>query len=319
MNRNEVMHDGNRPSDQSGFITNINVANAFSKTLDGWPMPQDALNELDSTEEDYRKQENTKWLRESVWDEDPFHINKDLFRSDEFSKNHDGKHILFSGCSVTYGVGLYTTEIWPYKIYEMIKEKEKVSGYFNLGKPGTSVMDIVSNVFKYIHLYSKPDVVFLDLPDLNRHYSLRDDRKDLVKGSIEEVEQKTFDGFFHGTYRGSPHIRNQETRIYVYQYLFMLEQYCKDLGIELYVFSYVDGTNEFLKRTDLDCMKYLNNNQIVEEIYEYAEKNKENIDEFFLTARDNQHHGWGYHDVWSKIMFEEYQSGGGRYARKDRS
>jgi hypothetical protein len=33
MNRNEVMHDGNRPSDQSGFITNINVANAFSHKM----------------------------------------------------------------------------------------------------------------------------------------------------------------------------------------------------------------------------------------------------------------------------------------------
>ena len=315
MNRIEIMPDGNRPSDQSGFITNINVANAFSKKLDGWPMPQDALSQLGSNEKEYRNQENTQWLRDSVWDEDPFPVNKDMFRSNEFSRDHSGKHILFSGCSVTYGVGLYTTETWSYKIYEQIKEKEAVSGYFNLGKPGTSVMDIISNIFKYIGLYGAPDVIFLDLPDLNRHYSIRDDTKDFIKGSIGEIEDKTLTGFFHGMYRGNPNIRNQEIRIYVYQYITMLEQYCKDMGIELYIFSYVDGTNQFLERTDIESMKYLNNQKIVEQIYEYAEQNKKSIDDYFLTARDNQHHGWGYHDIWAGIMFNEYLEGGGRYVR----
>jgi hypothetical protein len=315
MDKKEFMPDGNRPSNQVGFITNVNVANAFNKKLDGWPMPQDAFNKLESDEHEYRNAENTKWIRDSVWDEDPFHINKDMFRSNEFSRDHNGKHVLFSGCSVTYGVGLYTTETWSYKIYEKIKEQEPVSGYFNLGKPGTSVMDIVSNVFKYIGLYGAPDVIFLDLPDLNRHYSIRDDTKDFIQGTIQEIEDKTFNGFFHGMYRGRPNLRNQEVRIYVYQYILMLEQYCKDMGIELYIFSYVDGTNDFLKRTDIESMKYLNNQDIVEQIYNYAEDNKDSIDEYFLTARDEQHHGWGYHDIWADIMFKEYLAGGNRYVR----
>lgn len=315
MSKGELMPDGNRSNDQLGFITNTNVANAFNKQLHGWPVIQDAFNDLSSDEQQYRNGQNTKWLRDSVWQEDTFKINKDLYRSDDFSTQHEGKHILFSGCSVTYGVGLYTVETWSYKLYKMIQGKEKVSGYFNLGKPGTSIMDIVSNVFKYIGLYGKPDVIFLDLPDLNRHYSIRDDRKIISRGTIDEIEDETFNGFFHGMYRGKPHIRNQEMRIYIYQYLAMLEQYCKDTNTELYMFSYVDGTNMFLQRTELDCMKYINNQQIVKEIYEYAEQNKDSIDEYFLTARDDQHHGWGYHDIWANIMFDEYSKGGGRYVR----
>lgn len=315
MDRKEFMQDGNRLHTEFGFITNNNVANAFKKTLDGWPMPQDALNQLDSQEKEYRNQENTKWIRDTIWDEDPFPINKDMFRSDEFSREHSGKHVLFSGCSVTYGIGLYATETWSYKIYEKIKAKEAVSGYFNLGKPGTSVMDIISNVFKYIGLYGAPDVIFLDLPDLNRHYAIRDERKDFIKHPVEVIENRTYTSFFHGMYRGRPNLRNQEIRIYVYQYIAMLEQYCKDMGVELYIFSYVDATNNFLKRTDIESMKYLNNEDIVEDIYNYAEKNKDSIDEYFLTARDEQHHGWGYHDIWADIMFKEYENGGGRYVR----
>ena len=34
-------------------------------------------------------------------------INSKNFRSNEFIKKHEGKHILFSGCSVTSGVGLF--------------------------------------------------------------------------------------------------------------------------------------------------------------------------------------------------------------------
>ena len=75
------------------------------------------------------------------------------------------------------------------------------------------------------------------------------------------------------------------------------------------------NTNYLIKKTDINSMKYLENHDIVEEIYDYAEKNKDNIDEFFLTARDNQHHGWGYHDIWADIMFKEYLVGGGRYVR----
>jgi len=315
MNRPEAIHDGNRPSNQLGFITNIKLQAPFKKELDGWPMPQDALNDLSSDNKEYNTSENMQWARDFSWKEDAFPVNKDMFRCDEFIKEHNGKHVLFSGCSVTYGVGLYTTETWSYKIYKMISEKEKVSGYFNLGKPGTSVMDIISSVFKYISIYGKPDVIFLDLPDLHRHYTIRDDRKDILKGSLEEIDNKTMNNFYHGMYRGQANLRNQETRIYVYQYLMMLEQYCKDLGIELYIFSYVDGTNDLIKKTDIESMKFLENNKIVEEIYDYAEKNKDDIDEFFLTARDNQHHGWGYHDIWADIMFKEYLVGGRRYVR----
>jgi dienelactone hydrolase len=35
MDRPEIMHDGNRPSNQVGFITNVKVQAPFKKELDG--------------------------------------------------------------------------------------------------------------------------------------------------------------------------------------------------------------------------------------------------------------------------------------------
>ena len=76
-----------------------------------------------------------------------------LFRCDEFKKEQDGKHVLFTGCSVTQGVGLELEEVWAHKLYTKISENEKVSGYYNLGVPASGIFFIVSNLFKYFNSY----------------------------------------------------------------------------------------------------------------------------------------------------------------------
>ena len=76
-------------------------------------------------------------------------LNSDGFRSDEFSNNHDGLHIIFSGDSNTFGMGLEKEEIWSYLTYQEISKNVKTSGYFNLGSPGSSIMTCILNIFKY--------------------------------------------------------------------------------------------------------------------------------------------------------------------------
>ena len=151
------------------LLTNVSVTNPFDSKLQGWRSVEDALIFSNA---DLKIPDHAKWIIDYKDNPDTFNINSDFFRSDEFKTAHDGKHILFSGCSVTYGVGLYTKELWSHLLYNKIKNKEKVSGYYNLGTPGTGVFDIVFNIFKYIKNYGNPDVIFIDLPDLSRFYAL---------------------------------------------------------------------------------------------------------------------------------------------------
>lgn len=51
-------------------------------------------------------------------------------RTDPYTTDHDGKHILFAGCSVTHGVGLPDIQdVWTNIVYGALKANEKVSGF----------------------------------------------------------------------------------------------------------------------------------------------------------------------------------------------
>lgn len=97
-----------------------------------------------------------------------FRINSTGQRSDEFSKTHDGLHILFAGCSITFGDGMIEEYTWARKVYDEIQKTHKTSGYFNVAGPGFNHLDIYHQVFKYIELYGNPDYIFINFPDLNR-------------------------------------------------------------------------------------------------------------------------------------------------------
>lgn len=54
-----------------------------------------------------------------------YYFNSLGFRSDEFIKNHNGKHILFAGCSETEGTGGNLESNWPYMVYSELCKKKK--------------------------------------------------------------------------------------------------------------------------------------------------------------------------------------------------
>ena len=49
-----------------------------------------------------------------------YNLNEDYFRSDNFKKEHDGLHILFSGCSESEGVGANIEYAWTHILYKKI-------------------------------------------------------------------------------------------------------------------------------------------------------------------------------------------------------
>lgn len=237
--------------------------------------------------------------------------NSNGFRSDEFIKNSKYPHILFAGCSNTFGTGIEYEKLWSRLLYKKIL-KNVEGAYFNLGMPGASLFEIINNIYKYIREYGKPDFIFILIPDLERdaRYFLH------AESSVPVID----------------------TEIYI-----NFELFCKMLNIKLFSTSWITNAGKqrinidknkiknntvsisdniypeadkitFLFNT-FDNLKYLekfsenfkimNESKLVDDVYYYCRKNPDDI--FSLTAPDKEHHhGNAFHYAWSEYFYERY-------------
>jgi hypothetical protein len=219
-------------------------------------------------------------------------LNSLNFRSDEFTKNHEGLHVVFSGCSNTWGTGLFENEIWANKVYNLISKQEKCSGYFNLAILGSSLQSQIFNLFKYFKEYGNPNVIFINFPDLLRSFM---------------YDQET-NGFYDAIYKkNSKEILN----LISFQYYFMLDQYCKSNNIKLYSFSWIES--KYVSYTDkiievpldsFDSYFKINSKEIFSYLNEQKSTDKKN--KFLEIARDDEHPGIAFHDYWSNFIYNKY-------------
>lgn len=209
-------------------------------------------------------------------------FNKDGYRCNDFIKAHNGKHIVFSGCSVTWGSGLNIEETWTHKLYTKISNKEKCSGYFNLAIPGSSIMLQIVTLFKYFKTYGNPDIIFINFPDPLRFFDYSKNNK--IIDAIYKDDALEF------------------LSLICYQYYFMLEQYCISNNIKLFSFTWDSKTKEY----PLNIFKtfyQISNDETLKFVFNFIQNNKGDNLEF---ARDKSHFGVAYHEYWSTIMYEKY-------------
>jgi hypothetical protein len=228
------------------------------------------------------------------------------FRCDEFITNHKGKHILFSGCSYTYGSGLKKEEVWAYKVYDKINKNEGASGYFNLGLGGNNIINSILNIFKYCKKFGNPDIIFINLTSESRFFDYKEDEKQyrIVSHNV-----------FHDKY----HI----AKLINYNFYFILEQYCKSNNIQLFSFSWnlydehflnkqknnlvniiLKSTNDSFKDYNFKTFYYINEEYLYNELFLLKEKYD---NPFFETARDIiKHRGNGIHMFWADFIYNKY-------------
>lgn len=268
-------------------------------------------------------------------------INSYGYRSDEFKKNHEGKHVLFAGCSYTWGLGLYKKEIWASMVYEKISSEEKCSGYFNLGTPGTCVTNQVYDIFQYCNKFGNPDVIFYCMPGLDRGFDPK---------SIPEINTISFPPF-----HPNAELMKTEKGKYLYSIYFSeminhisyfsLYQYCKSNNIKLYSFTWqeVIDAEKYVKHVPFEervlrmksiadpfkiiQSQYGNSNNPFEsfksikeletfyiwtreEIIDYCNKFINNYSgihkDFLQIARDGDHMGIAPHSFWADFIFKKY-------------
>jgi hypothetical protein len=208
-------------------------------------------------------------------------LNNFNFRSDNFKNTHDDLHILFTGCSNTWGFSLYKEEMWSKILYDKIKNLNDTSGYFNLSVPGTSALSQITNIFKYFNKYGNPNIVFFNMPDPLRFYS---------------YENRLIDSNYN-------HESLPVLQLLVYQNYLMLEQYCNSNNIKLFSFSWSENTENFMYKLFKKTYYVINKKNITNYLYEYSNKTN---DPYAISARDGNHFGTGYNLYWANFMYEKY-------------
>ncbi len=237
--------------------------------------------------------------------------NNDMFfRSDNFTTNHDGLHILFSGCSESEGVGDNIENAWTNILYNKISKDMKCSGFFNLSRSGWGWSKIITNALIYFETYGYPNVYFILLPNHQRmHKFYRGDDG----GSFWKHEQLYPKGYYLSREK------NKETKKFIsdekeYNEDFLkfllgwklFNKICKDNNVKLIFSTWdeldsdnLDNLNMFENFLNMDiknnCGTYIN------KWYETNEKTK-----YDLRKRDG-HNGIIIHNFWADSFYSLWE------------
>lgn len=230
--------------------------------------------------------------------------NLDFFRSDNFKKDHDKKHILFSGCSETEGVGGNLEDAWSYMLYNKIKEDEKLSGFFNLGKSGFGYQRIISTLLIYFEKYGTPEYLFILLPNCQRYTKFINDRFTYVQQYPDYYLSSHKDDQIEFTSRET-YLTNFIDFIYHWT---LFNEFCKLKNIKMFFscWDYLDSIN-INNSKKFDNFLYYNQKDVDSFIYNYMIKlNNSEINITNLHSKRDGHRGVLMHEFWSDLFYKKY-------------
>ena len=235
-----------------------------------------------------------------------FSFNKHGYRSDDFTTNHIGKHILFLGCSQTFGDGLEIEETWSNLLYNKISKTEKLSGYFNLGFQLGSMRSSLINLIQYINEFGKPHVIFLNIPHIFRYYDYDTETKSYALSMIK----------FPSAINSNSKIF-KKIKIDFFQDYLILDSFCKLNNIMFLSTSW-----------DFEPNRSMSINEVISELavlspntfksfvptieknlreYCYLHSIKYPNDKYYLFARDHVHAGTAINKYWADLLYQEYE------------
>jgi hypothetical protein len=216
-----------------------------------------------------------------------YKMNLDGHRSDNFTKDHKGLHILFAGCSFTFGEGLPNKENWSGRLYKKILKDFKISGYYNLSYLGGSIDIIINNIYNYINRYGVPDYIFILFPEVKRKYKYNGG---IFYSDIPGQEEKysNYGSMENSIYQNFSLIKNLE--------IFLNHTNCKMLWT-----TWNDEDAKIFNNMPFDnyiyCLEY--------DIISKADNYKEVKNKYFYRSRDGWHPGLIYSDGLSNMFMEK--------------
>lgn len=265
-----------------------------------------------------------------------YSYNKQGFRSDDFTSNHQGKtHILFAGDSEAEGYGANIGEFWPSIIYNKLQDKN-LSGFFNLSRGGWGWEKIISNSMIYFEKYGKPDYMFILLPNIARLWHYMGDGDGwfyMQKYIFDDNGMPTYPKWRErtgGKYPGDPeglsarvrkyHELNPHSRTeYMNSFIRFIAgwklflNYCESEGIELFwsIWSPQDAKNVETMHSFKNFISLGSDEENKMNVARVAADKKEDgtLKENDIRRRDG-HNGTILHQVWADKLLQAARSKG---------
>ena len=194
---------------------------------------------------------------DSVWEKDEnitYVMNNYGHRSDDFTDKHDGLHVLFAGCSETFGFGANIEDNWSKIAYNELCKTEKLSGFYRLAISGASWHVIVNNISGYIEKFGKPDRIYINMPNIERmvEYDFRANSywdncypDTMMYLSQKEMQDRDWSGFVNGPLLTEQQFLNNLANFAIFMRMF--ETMCDQLGIDLTWTCWSHYSDEFIK------------------------------------------------------------------------
>jgi hypothetical protein len=217
-----------------------------------------------------------------------YKINSSGQRCDEFKKNHEGKHILFSGCSFTFGESLPYKKNWAGYLYDKLNKAHNLSGYYTVAYPGGGVDVITNNIYKYCDIYGNPDAIFLLIPEASRKILWGNDKYYSIISPYERYPYDVNQGFENAVYS-------------TYHYMHNLEIFCNKLNIKLMWSSWHQEEARLYNNMNFKNYIHIEHDEIIKKANNYKEINSP----YYGSARDNCHPGLMFSDGVSSIFLEK--------------
>jgi hypothetical protein len=232
------------------------------------------------------------------------------FRSDEFTKDHNGDHVLFAGCSETEGVGGNLESCWSYITYSELSKENKLSGFFNLARYGWGYDIIIQNIMCYISEYGKPKTIFILFPNLGRFYTWDGNEEGFenfvhrghIPNSVTNYSEKS-------SWKRKINAQEQRSQFIIFTMIVKLfEEYCKSNSINLYWSTW--DSEDSLNYSNANVFKYF---LPIADIYQFIQENNDYFLKEIRTRSDWQskrdgHSGYVFHKHWSKHFLQRLDS-----------
>jgi hypothetical protein len=223
-----------------------------------------------------------------------FSLNKYGFRSPDFKSNID---FLFSGCSITYGVGLSEEDLW-----HRLLVSELGGEYASVAFAGDSISGQVLKIFAYIKEFGKPKNIVCLFPNFDRFFMYNNknllasasflrnynpDKYEVMNSKyVSEIQSKEYlsnlfrtsadiydtDGeikYFKAPLVANQVITQEISHMYSAQFINMLSQYCEAAGIKFIwgtwdipsnsIIKKVKNNSYFTEHVDLDLVDFERN------------------------------------------------------------
>jgi len=217
-------------------------------------------------------------------------LNSYGHRCDEFIKDHGDKtHVVFFGCSETFGHSCEVGTTWAEYLYEQIPN---TSGFFRIGNPSAGHRTILHQVNAYINEFGYPDEIYMLFPIIERlpKYSKNTNFYELMVDQAHWEEGKRARIWTQEEYL--------DEMLNFKQHMVFLEKLCAEKKIKLY-WSFINQAEQVY----MPRFTGLKNFVKFENVAEFLFKNGYNSNEE-LHRRDGKHAGFAFHKFWAQCFLE---------------